>query len=163
MQHLIAPLALAALILAIAVIFRSRDAYRDRAYGCLTRVGLERRWTGRGAVLFLDIDDMRGLNKFHGYREVDRRIREALAESCRAGEAVVARWASGDEIVIWLHDLEAAGHVQTRLQAAFARRGMSAMYGAARAQRSLPHTVAAASDRVQDLKRARDLALAVPS
>ena len=156
MLYALLTLALAALALAVAVVARGRAALTDPAYGCLTRTGLHRIWTWRGAVLFLDIDDMRGLNKAHGYRTVDRFIAEALAESCRRGEAVAARWASGDEIAIWLPSLEAAGHVQARLESAFAARGMTAMYGSAPAQRSLVLTVAQAADWVQDQKRARD-------
>lgn len=149
----------AALPLGVEVVRRLADAYRDRAYGCLTRVGLERRWTGRGAVLFFDINRMHQLNTALGYREVDRRIREVLAEVCRAGEAMAARWQSGDEIVIWLRaGLDAVAHIVARLQAALAARGIDAMFATAPAQRDLVATVAAASDQVQAMKRERDRA-----
>lgn len=159
MQQFIIPLALAALVLAILLIRQSRGLLIDPAYGCLTRHGLARRWTGTGAILFFDIDGMRELNKRHGYAVVDHRIGGALAATCRAGEAVAARWASGDELVIWLTDIDLVPLVLPRLHRALAERGLSAMVAAAPAERDLVATVARASALVLAQKRRRDAAL----
>lgn len=149
-------LAAAALVLAALTVRRSRQLLIDPAYGCLTRRGLEARWNGRGCLLFFDIDDMRGLNKAHGYAAVDARIAGALAASCRKGEAYAARWASGDELVIKLEELELVPSVLPRLERALAERGLSAMYGLAPAERDLAATVKRASDLVQAQKARRD-------
>lgn len=158
-------LAAAALGLALASLVRTRTLLIDPAYGCLTRRGLEARWTGKGCLLFFDIDDMRGLNKAHGYAAVDSRIAGALAATCRKGEAYAARWASGDELVIVLERADLAAIVLPRLQAALEARGLSAMYALAPAERSLEATVQHASDLVlaQKIRRDAGLALAVGS
>lgn len=151
----------AALPLGIEVVRRLRDAYIDRSYGCLTRVGLEQRWTGRGVVLFFDINRMGELNDLLTYEGVNARIRAALAETCRRGEAVAARWASGDELLIWLEIApELLPVVEARLVAALARQGIDAEMAPATAERDLVATVKRASDQVQELKRRRTRAAA---
>lgn len=155
MQPIIA-LALLALALALACRRDMRSLLIDSAYGCGTRRALERAWGGRGVVLFFDIDDMHALNDAYDYEGVDQRIRSALTAACRKGEATAYRWASGDEFAVTLPSPAVAALVQRRLEAELAARGITAMYGAAVARRSLVATVKAASDQVQAQKRARD-------
>lgn len=150
-------LALIAVALFVAYRHEMRELLIDPAYGCGTRRALERTWRGQGVVLFFDIDGMKALNDAHGYAGVDQRIREALAASCRKGEAVAYRWASGDEFAVTLPDVVTAVRVRDRLILSLGVREMSAMYGIAPAQRSLVATVTVASDQVQMQKRARDV------
>lgn len=75
----------------------------DEPFGMLTRPAFLQlcrqlpvmpRW-----VAFLDMNNIGSLNLAHGYTEVDRRIR-ALFAGFRNRQDIVARWYSGDEIVI---------------------------------------------------------------
>ncbi len=50
-------------------------------------------------VVFIDFDDIHRLNNQVGYADVDRRIRNTFSVPFRRSD-VVARWYSGDEIVI---------------------------------------------------------------
>ena len=50
-------------------------------------------------VAFIDLDDIHQLDQELGYSEVDRRIQETFSVPFRRSD-VVARWYSGDEIVI---------------------------------------------------------------
>jgi diguanylate cyclase (GGDEF)-like protein len=50
-------------------------------------------------IVFLDFDKIHDLNDKLGYSEVDRRIREILSIPFRSSD-IIARWFSGDEIVI---------------------------------------------------------------
>ena len=58
-------------------------------------------------VAFIDLDDIHKLNQQFGYTEVDRRVKAAFSVSFRRSD-VVARWYSGDEIVI-LFDADMSG------------------------------------------------------
>jgi len=58
-------------------------------------------------VAFIDLDDIHGLNEQLGYSEVDRRVKAAFSVSFRRSD-VMARWYSGDEIVI-LFDADMIG------------------------------------------------------
>ena len=51
--------------------------------------------------MFLDFDRIHELNNLIGYDEVDKRIRATLNINFRSSD-LVARWYSGDEIVILL-------------------------------------------------------------
>lgn len=62
---------------------------------------------GERTIAFIDLDDIHGLNHSLGYTEVDRRIRETFALQLRSSD-IVARWYSGDEIVI-LFDSDSDG------------------------------------------------------
>ena len=62
---------------------------------------------GTRVLAFLDLDDIHGLNHRLGYSEVDRRIRETFSIPLRVSD-LVARWYSGDEIVL-LFDSNEAG------------------------------------------------------
>lgn len=63
---------------------------------------------GVRTVAFIDLDDIHGLNASVGYREVDRRIRDTFSIPWRSSD-IVARWYSGDEIVILFdNDIQSA-------------------------------------------------------
>ncbi len=155
MSVLLCILAPLALVLSLVSVIRNRALLYDPHYQCLTRQGLERRWNGKGAAIFLDVDNMRHLNTTYGYRAVDARIAGALAAACRKDEAYAARWASGDEIVIKLEELELVPIVLPRLHEALTERGLSAPLVPVPAERSLEATIAKASDLVQEMKRRR--------
>ena len=130
----------------------------DAAYGIASRPGLDRHWQRRQSqsqgheVVFMDLDGLHALNERLGYGEVDRRIRTALA--LREGDTYfIARWYSGDEIVLLVPKGDAAGaaaRIQTRLQGV----GLSATYGTAPAQTDLRSAVAEAAEKVQAAKAA---------
>ena len=48
---------------------------------------------------FIDLNHIYELNEHLGYNEVDRRVKEMFSVSFRRSD-IVARWYSGDEIVI---------------------------------------------------------------
>lgn len=54
---------------------------------------------GRRVVAFIDLNHIHDLNYQFGYAEVDRRIKTTFAIPFRRSD-IVARWYSGDEIVI---------------------------------------------------------------
>lgn len=62
---------------------------------------------GKRVVVFIDLDDIHDLNQEYGYTEIDRRIKNTFSIPFRRSD-VVARWYSGDEIVI-LFDSDIAG------------------------------------------------------
>jgi len=62
---------------------------------------------GKRVVVFIDMDDIHNLNYRCGYTEIDKRIKETFSIPFRRSD-LVARWYSGDEIVI-LFDSELAG------------------------------------------------------
>ena len=71
---------------------------------------------GLRTLIFMDIDNVHGLNERYGYAEVDRRIRESFAIRFRKSD-VVARWFSGDEIVILMDsDLDGANRKISELK-----------------------------------------------
>jgi GGDEF domain-containing protein len=90
---------------------RVRELSWDSAFGMWTRSAFLQfcRVMPRGqrAIAFLDLNDIHSLNHELGYVEVDRRVREAFAIPLRRSD-IVARWYSGDEIVI-LFDSDLAG------------------------------------------------------
>ncbi len=62
---------------------------------------------GRRILAFIDLDDIHRLDQELGYTEVDRRVQSTFSVSFRRSD-IVARWYSGDEIVI-LFDSERDG------------------------------------------------------
>jgi GGDEF domain-containing protein len=50
-------------------------------------------------VAFIDLDKIHTLNQEYGYSEVDKRVKATFSITFRRSD-VVARWFSGDEIVI---------------------------------------------------------------
>lgn len=62
---------------------------------------------GERVVVFIDLDDIHDKNILLGYAEVDKRIKAAFDIPMRRSD-IVARWYSGDEIVV-LFDSDRAG------------------------------------------------------
>ena len=83
----------------------------DQAYGMYTRPAFMQfariMPRGRRNVAFIDLDDIHRLDQELGSTEVDRRVRVTFSVPFRRSD-IVARWYSGDEIVI-LFDAERAG------------------------------------------------------
>jgi GGDEF domain-containing protein len=83
---------------------------------------------GERTVVFIDLDGIHNLNHTHGYTEVDRRVREAFAIPLRHSD-VVARWYSGDEIVILFdNDKDSARMKMRDLEASAAAQGITFSY-----------------------------------
>ena len=80
-----------------------RELSWDDAYGMYTRPAFlqfsQVMPRGRRILAFIDLDDIHRLDQELGYTEVDRRIKAMFSVSLRRSD-VVARWYSGDEIVI---------------------------------------------------------------
>lgn len=80
----------------------------DEPFGMLTRNGFLQHCHEMNPkarlVVFIDLDDIGDLNIKLGYTEVDRRVKSIFQDFCNANE-VVARWYSGDEIVLLFDDL----------------------------------------------------------
>jgi GGDEF domain-containing protein len=76
---------------------------KDPVYGIWTRAAFLQFCNvmprGLRAVIFIDFDNIHGLNEQIGYTEVDRRIRATLTLDFRSSD-LIARWYSGDEVVI---------------------------------------------------------------
>jgi GGDEF domain-containing protein len=62
---------------------------------------------GKRILAFIDLDRIHVLNEEYGYAEVDRRVKSTFSVPFRRSD-IVARWYSGDEIVI-LFDSERSG------------------------------------------------------
>jgi hypothetical protein len=101
----------------------------DDAFGMWTRSAFlhfcEIMPRGERCVFLLDFEDIHGLNQRIGYRAVDERINRTFSIPFRSSD-VIARWYSGDEIVI-LFDGELAGamHKMRELEASAAAKGLS--------------------------------------
>lgn len=125
-------------------------AYMDATFGCLTRAGGEKAWSGRPVdVLFFDVDFMHDLNSRLGYTEVDSRIRTAL--HVRSSDTIIARWYSGDEIIV----ITPTGDgllTGRRLLDAFRDQGLTFTGAVVKSAGSLSETVTIASREVQALK-----------
>ncbi len=80
---------------------------------------------GERTVVFIDLDRIHELNREKGYAEVDRRVKAAFSIPLRSSD-VIARWYSGDEIVILFdNDRESALQKLQELQASAAAQGLS--------------------------------------
>jgi len=88
-----------------------RDLSWDSSFGMWTRTAFlqfcEVMPRGRRVVAFIDLDQIHDLNEQLGYAEVDRRVKATFSMPFRRSD-IVARWYSGDEIVI-LFDSDRAG------------------------------------------------------
>ena len=108
---------------------RIREFSWDSSFGMWTRNAFlqfchvmprDVRW-----IAFLDMNKIHELNEELGYTEVDRRIKETFSVSFRRSD-VVARWYSGDEIVILFDaDEEGAGRKIEQLVESAAEQGMT--------------------------------------
>ena len=105
------------------------DLSWDSVFGMWTRVAFLQFCAvmprGARTVVFVDFDDIHGLNKALGYAEVDRRIRRTFSIPLRSSD-IVGRWYSGDEIVILFDsDEPLALDKLNELRASAERNGMS--------------------------------------
>ena len=105
---------------------------RDAVYGVWTRPAFLQfcKVMPRGvrAVVFLDFDRIHELNGLVGYSEVDKRIKSSLDISLRSSD-LIARWYSGDEVVILFDgDLEFASRKINELRARACTNGLSFKY-----------------------------------
>lgn len=83
---------------------------------------------GIKTVAFIDLDDIHSLNERHGYSEVNRRVRSTFSIPFRRSD-LIARWFSGDEIVILLDcDREGAELKISKLRESARRHGLSFTY-----------------------------------
>ena len=83
----------------------------DEPFGMLTRGAFLQHCRvmprGRRVVAFIDLDEIHSLNRDLGYTEVDKRVKSTFSIPFRRSD-LVARWYSGDEIVI-LFDCDVDG------------------------------------------------------
>jgi GGDEF domain-containing protein len=80
---------------------------------------------GTRTVVFIDLDGIHSLNHRVGYSEVNRRIKSTFSIPFRSSD-LVARWYSGDEIVILLDcDLEGADIKISQLQESARGQGLT--------------------------------------
>lgn len=104
----------------------------DSAYGMYTRPAFlqfaQVMPRGRRILAFIDLDGIHRLDQELGYTEVDRRIHQTFSMHFRRSD-IVARWYSGDEIVI-LFDSERSGAQRKldELSEAAATEGLSFKY-----------------------------------
>lgn len=104
----------------------------DEAYGMYTRPAFVQfaqiMPRGRRILAFIDLDGIHRLDQEVGYAEVDRRVHATFSLPFRRSD-IVARWYSGDEIVI-LFDGGRAGaeRKMTELTEAAAAEGLSFKY-----------------------------------
>lgn len=83
---------------------------------------------GVRVMAFLDVNDIHSLNERYGYEEVNRKMRAMFSIPFRRSD-LVARWFSGDEIVILFDaDREFAQRKIEQLQQAAQQQGMSFLY-----------------------------------
>ena len=81
---------------------------------------------GPRIVAFIDLNKIHILNEEYGYLEVDHRVRETFAAPFRRRSDVVARWYSGDEIVILFDsDVEGAEGKMAELGESAAEQGLT--------------------------------------
>ena len=110
---------------------RIEELSRDDVYGIWTRAAFLQFCRimprGRRKVVFLDFNDMHKMNHQLGYKEVDRRIRNTFAIPFRSSD-IIARWYSGDEIVILFDGDEGAKKKMEELAENAAKFGMSFTY-----------------------------------
>ena len=80
-----------------------RELQWDRPFGMLTRGAFIQHCAvmprGVRNIAFIDLDAINVLNDRYGYTEVDDRVRATFSVPFRRSD-IVARWYSGDEIVI---------------------------------------------------------------
>ncbi len=107
---------------------RVRELSWDSAYGMYTRPAFlqfaQVMPRGTRFVTFIDLDHIHNLDQEFGYTEVDRRIKATFSMNFRRSD-VVARWYSGDEVVILFDsDREGADRKMEELAASAHREGL---------------------------------------
>jgi hypothetical protein len=104
----------------------------DDAFGMWTRSAFlhfcEVMPRGLRCVFLLDFDGIHDLNARVGYESVDERVRKTFGMPFRASD-LIARWYSGDEVVILFDGgLDGALHKMRDLEASAAENGLSFRY-----------------------------------
>ncbi len=108
---------------------RVRELSWDSAYGMYTRPAFlqfaQVMPRDTRFLAFIDLDRIHHLDQELGYTEVDRRIKKTFSMNFRRSD-VVARWYSGDEIVILFDsDREGADRKMEELAKSAHREGLS--------------------------------------
>lgn len=104
----------------------------DEPFGMLTRGAFLQhcRVMPRGlrVVAFIDLDEIHSLNRDRGYTEVDQRVKATFSIPFRRSD-LVARWYSGDEIVILFDsDMDGAELKIAQLREAARKNGLTFTY-----------------------------------
>ena len=104
----------------------------DTAYGMWTRGAFlqfcQVMPRGERTVVFIDFDEIHIHNQEHGYTEVDCRIQASFSVPFRSSD-VVARWYSGDEMVILFDgDRDFAEGALRQLEASSRQNGLMFKY-----------------------------------
>lgn len=97
----------------------------DKVFGILTRNALEQklRTIPQFNAIFIDFNNMKGLNNEYGYEHVNSLLFRLFDEFSFRKTDVVGRWFSGDEILIATQDHTSG--ILTRLQKRAKRLGLS--------------------------------------
>ncbi len=110
---------------------RIEELSRDDVYGIWTRGAFLQFCRvmprGKRKVVFLDFNNMHDLNHQLGYKEVDRRIKRTFSIPFRSSD-IIARWYSGDEIVILFDGVSGAERKMEELERSAAESSMSFSY-----------------------------------
>ena len=129
----------------------------NQVFGCYTRQALDLRWDeftkNAQAIIFLDIDNMHGLNEQYGYAGVDERINKSLA-GCRKSDIItVGQHYSGDEFCIIINNNESEGCAK-RIQQNFNNNGLSVTIAIVTdIKNNLTETCKPAANKVQSAKK----------
>ena len=112
---------------------------------------------GRRIVVFIDLDQIHDLNEELGYTEVDRRVKATFSMPFRRSD-VVARWYSGDEIVILFDaDREGTERKVAQLEKSAAGQGFTFKYEIGEwevGKEIIEDVVGTLADRVTERKQA---------
>ena len=100
----------------------------DETFGMLTRNAFLQYCgqlpPGGRSIVFLDLSEIGNLNNLYGYAEVDRRVK-LIFSSLQIPGVTVARWYSGDEIVLLFDVSRDPGKWITKLRRRAQRYGIS--------------------------------------
>ncbi len=104
----------------------------DEPFGMLTRGAFLQHCQvmprGMRVVAFIDLDEIHSLNRDLGYTEVDQRVKATFSIPFRRSD-LVARWYSGDEIVILFDsDVDGAELKIAQLREAARKNGLTFTY-----------------------------------
>jgi len=113
---------------------------------------------GNRVIAFIDIDDVHGMNDRWGYEDVNQRIKDAFSVYFRRSD-IVARWFSGDEIVILFDaDEQGAAHKLEQLTTSSGRREIKFEYAVGEwkvGREAIEETIDRLASAVQAQKTAR--------
>lgn len=135
----------------------------DPAYGCLTRAGLDLYWQLSShpcQAIFFDLDNLHALNSQYGYAYVDTLINNSLHlrsgnDGREADILTIARYMSGDEIVILIPLESDARAMIARLKISLAENGLSAMFAYGTVENDLHSVLSELTQNVMQQKNSR--------